>query len=624
MRHGLLDDASLQSMLYQALDHSDDIVLILEEVGDGTDDIVVASANDAFCRVSGYRHEELINRPLASLAAANAEPECAELARAAHEGRSWRSEMLLERKSGPPFWFGLHLMPARGTRPPCCVVLGRDITESMQARQQQTAVQSLLAKVFQCIKAPVAIVSDTGLIQMANPALDKLLGYPAGSLAGRPSIDCIAPEAQSAVIAARDRQIQSDGDYSLSTSLVRADGTTVPAELTSIVVQRKDLRRFRIVTVDTSQVAAPVRIHVAGKIRLIGLDDVKEALGSRWAAVAARAMASAEHVIHRHCGTRDTYSRTPDGAFLICFADATEEEAAFRAAAVAREIRSRLIGEGETEATAHVSSIVAMVHLPDVPGQSADMLAAAINERLNHRLAQIEARARETLREAVNVTACRLEPVRSGHTGEVVANFAKLPNDLERRFLAAYSTLPANERQNFDFDRLVLGIAADQAIAEIGSGASHLVLVNVDFEVFLERRRTERYVAVCQALDGRLRERLVAILSGMPRGFPKSRILECVMRLRPFCHGVGFQLDGMDAPSVAPSLLGASIVVLHDGARAARDSRKLAKLIDSLHACQARVMVRHLTSWQDAKPLARAGVDLFSMLSDEWTPPTPD
>jgi hypothetical protein len=71
-------------------------------------------------------------------------------------------------------------------------------------------------------------------------------------------------------------------------------------------------------------------------------------------------------------------------------------------------------------------------------------------------------------------------------------------------------------------------------------------------------------------------------------------------------------------------LLGASIVVLHDGARAARDSRKLAKLIDSLHACQARVMVRHLTSWHDAKPLARAGVDLFSMLSDEWTPPTPD
>ena len=155
------------------------------------------------------------------------------------------------------------------------------------------------------------------------------------------------------------------------------------------------------------------------------------------------------------------------------------------------------------------------------------------------------------------MTACRLGPVRSGHTGEVVANFAKLPNDLERRIFAAYSTLPANERQSFDFDRLVLGIAADQAIAEIGSGASHLVLVNVDFEVFLERRRTERYVAVCQALDGRLRERLVAILSGMPRGFPKSRILECVMRLRPFCHGVGFQLDGMDAPSVAPSLLGA-------------------------------------------------------------------
>lgn len=85
----------------------------------------------------------------------------------------------------------------------------------------------------------------------------------------------------------------------------------------------------------------------------------------------------------------------------------------------------------------------------------------------------------------------------------------------------------------------------------------------------------------------------------MPKGFPKSRILECVMRVRPFCHGVGFQSDNMEAPSVELSLLGTSIVVLQANRRSpqnAKDLAKLAKLIDSLHAYQANVLVRHIPS----------------------------
>jgi len=255
--------------------------------------------------------------------------------------------------------------------------------------------------------------------------------------------------------------------------------------------------------------------------------------------------------------------------------------------------------------------------VPQVPGQTADMLAATINERLNSRLAEIEAKARETLRQAVQVTTCRLEPVRSRRTREVVAHFVRLPHECELRILAAYSALPANERQSFDFDRLVLGVAAEQAITAIAKGGSHLVLVNVDFEVFLERRRTERYVAACQALDSRLRERLVLVLCGMPHGFPKSRVLECVMRLRPFCHGVGFQSDSMDAPAVELSLLATAIVVLRSDGRAARDIDKLTELVNRLHAYQARILVRHVASWEDAKPLARIGVDLISMVPDE-------
>ena len=57
------------------------------------------------------------------------------------------------RKDGTNFWLGLHLMPVRGSTPQHFVVLGRDITESLQARQQQAAIQGLLAKVFRVRQA---------------------------------------------------------------------------------------------------------------------------------------------------------------------------------------------------------------------------------------------------------------------------------------------------------------------------------------------------------------------------------------------------------------------------------------------------------------------------------------
>ncbi len=121
--------------------------------------------------------------------------------------------------------------------------------------------------------------------------------------------------------------------------------------------------------------------------------------------------------------------------------------------------------------------------------------------------------------------------------------------------------------------------------------------MNVDFDVFQVRRRTECYVAACRTLDSRLRERLVLVLSGIPKAVPKSRVLACVMRLQPFCHNVGFQSDSMEGPSVEFSLLGTAFVVLRDDGRTATgDPVALGKLIESLHAHRASVLVRHVAS----------------------------
>jgi len=628
MRRGQLDQTLLHDLLYRALDGSDNVVLILEQPADGAENLMVAATNDAFCRASGFSSADLVGRSFISLAAPDANPEIgAAMIQAAREQQSYRSEFLCSRRDGVPFWLGLHLMPVRDSSPPCCVLLGRDITEALRDRQQHVQIQGLLAKVFVSVLAAVGILDERGIIVMTNPALDNLLGYPPGGLVGKVGLDLSTPEARARIAMARQRQIETGQSYTVETCLLRADGSELRAAFTSTLVEREDLKRFRIITVVPTlpreaasvSIAAPVSIHVAGKIRLIGLEDVRAALGARWPDVAARTMATAEHIVRRRCGPRDSWSRTGDSGFLICFGDATEDEAALRAASIAREMRSWLIGQGETASTAHVTAIAGTVELPDVPGRSPDMLALALNERLGVRLAEIEARARTTLEQAINTATCDLATVRS-RQGEVAGHFATPPRALEHAVQRALAALPARESQAFDFDRMMLGVAAEQAIGKLAVGSVHPIMVAADFEVFLDRRRTERYIAACQQLDQRLRSRLILVLSRMPYGVPKSRVLECVVRIRPFCRGVGFQAESVELPPVEFSVLGASIVVLQESdlnAYSADHLAKLEKLIGVVRTHRARVLVREVSNRRCAVRLLKLGVDLVALAEEE-------
>ena len=89
--------------------------------------------------------------------------------------------------------------------------------------------------------------------------------------------------------------------------------------------------------------------------------------GRRWQ---QRAMATAELVIKRHCGPQDSFSRADDTSFLMCFGALSEEEFSFRAAMIGREIRNRLIGQGEDPDNAYVRSVAAVVRFPDQRGST--------------------------------------------------------------------------------------------------------------------------------------------------------------------------------------------------------------------------------------------------------------
>jgi PAS domain S-box-containing protein len=627
MKHGLMNATVLKDMLYRALDGSDDLVAVLEQAGDGVDGLVIAATNDAFCRASGHTATDLIGRPFRTLAIPEADPETWQAAlRSARDRQPFRSELLCSHANGRSFWLGLHIMPVPTTTPSCSVLLGRDITAGLREKQQHAAIQGLLAKVFTCVQAPVAILEEHGFVVMTNPALDRLLGHAPGVLVGKPALSLAAPGSRSALLEARQRQLASGQSYTLDIQLQRADGSEVRVEMASILVEGEDLKRFRILTLTSApgrSPAPPLVVHIAGKIKLIGLEEIKASLGSRWTKVATRAMQTAEHIVRQSCGPRDSWSRTADSGFVITFADATEEEAALRATTIARDIRARLIGEGELSSTAYVSAVTAAVDdLPDQPGRSPDALAEALAQRLSARLAEIEERARATLREAASTMVCELSALRSRQRLEIAGHIATLPRVMGQNVERALSVLPGRERETFDFDRLVLGAAAEQVIEQMGGGSSLPVLVAVDFELFLDRRCMERYVAALQVLDRRLQQHLILVLSNLPHGVPRNRVQECVMRLRPFCQMVAFQADGLHLPPVEPSLLSASIVTLREkdlNRWANDDLTKLGKLIEVSHTQLARVLVRHVGSLDNAKRLLRMGVDLIAMENDGAT-----
>jgi len=140
--------------------------------------------------------------------------------------------------------------------------------------------------------------------------------------------------------------------------------------------------------------------------------------------------------------------------------------------------------------------------------------------------------------------------------------------------------------------------------------------VAVDFDVFLDRRSAERYVMACQSLDERLRQHLVLVLSHLPHGVAKSRVTDCVMRLRPFCQMVGYQADDLNVPPVEYSMLAGAVVTVRAEefeTGSAGDVARLEKLIGVVRTHRGHVMVRNLAGWEAAKRIMKPGIDLYSL-----------
>ncbi|MFP9135806.1 hypothetical protein ACLI1C_01355 [Devosia sp. XGJD_8] len=113
---------------------------------------------------------------------------------------------------------------------------------------------------------------------------------------------------------------------------------------------------------------------VAGSFELVGLDEIKEALGARWPDLAARASDLAEQGIRRRLADRDILQVLSETEFSICFARLDRKAAVERAKQISREIKQEIFAElPEFSSSVTVKQYVAEIEIKNLAGDTGSL-----------------------------------------------------------------------------------------------------------------------------------------------------------------------------------------------------------------------------------------------------------
>ena len=279
----------------------------------------------------------------------------------------------------------------------------------------------------------------------------------------------------------------------------------------------------------------------AGKLQLLDLESLKEAVGERWQEVAERAAGIAEQVISHRLAASDVFAPHEETGFIMLFAELNEQQAKLKSAAIAREIRERLVGElgGEDKAWTKAfvcklpevaaGATLAIADLDQALGKAPDIAPPpathSTDPELRKRVGEIGIIFRPTLfqpRKLLSIYDCRAQRLDAA----------------DRLHVGAHAYARGDAPMVFEIDREVLTMAVRQlrGMAEMNPAPLVQVMLHVGSLLAISGGQL---VDVCHNLPPPLRRHLVIELAGLgsTKGlFP--RIAEAVKQVQPFCRAV--------------------------------------------------------------------------------------
>lgn len=477
-----------------------------------------------------------------------------------------------------------------------------------QLRAESERIESLsatlLAGVLAVVPDAIAVVNAAGEYSMVSAGFSRHFGWERGEAVGRRVAGFLDASDQGRVQTLLGTAQEAGAEDEWPMRHRCADGITVGVQVRCRALVSSG-QLYRVLVLHPEPKPAPRRV-VAGRLQLIGLEQVREHLGARWEAVAERAYATAEAVIRRRLDRQDVMSRSDDG-FLVCFAGISEDEAAFKAAAISEEITRRLVGE-VAESAAQAVSFTAEISIP--PGAEGDALDQAVLQGLKAAKAAAVSDAGELLKRAAARATLRPEPVlhvTGRRSGLVLAEMDDgVGGQAERLAALGWSGQEPDVPAEMILLRLQLACAWAAAGADRGT-----ILVPAPWASLSQRRVRERVAWQLLKVPRPVRERVGFEVRGVPADAARSRLFEVISALTALSRPPGIELS---APAASGLLEGVAqrleVVTMHADSLFLPGLARAEALVRELSAWRIRLLVRAVDQEDQFTALYAMGMPL--------------
>jgi len=223
--------ASSQVQFPQLLAHAPDAVTLHDLSA------VVLDANDEACRCLGYTRDELVGLSVRDYVIGFDDQAVARMVALLDRDGIATLRAEHRRKDGTTFPVEARLALVRGQGPARVLAYVRDLSEQEAARSALRASEARYRHLLEVLPDGILTYDAQGVVTYANPAAARLTGAArAEDLIGTSALDRVHAEAHEAARERLRRVLAGAHVRSVESLLLRVDGTSFPAEVTSVAI----------------------------------------------------------------------------------------------------------------------------------------------------------------------------------------------------------------------------------------------------------------------------------------------------------------------------------------------------------------------------------------------------
>ncbi|MFT6510996.1 MAG: hypothetical protein ACJAVO_000479 [Parvibaculaceae bacterium] len=366
---------------------------------------------------------------------------------------------------------------------------------------------------------------------------------------------------------------------------------------------------------------------LAGKVQLIGLEKIREALGDEWERLKATIHIALENLLASQLRPQDRYLSVGEDSFLIIFA---EDDEVFVAGAVARivgKMRELLIGsrlheKGGVDILSTIGRLeqdeAGGIKFAELPSPTVETSAPSpvTTEKMSPAFSPLEKKASmPKLRQVAERKGAAYQTVYApvwDAFHQVLSTYAVIPIAFARNPhatpLVGHDVLPstASDVDIAELDMKHLRIMLEM-ISELYENEFAVFLVaSVHFKTLSNGGLRERYLGLCRQIPEFLRKYIGIQIVGTPDQVAESILTQRVAYLRPFFGNVNVRLSKLDVNALTYARSGVGGMTFcypTDPIEQRQAPALLARHVSDLLAHRIRVTVEHVPDLTVAQKL---------------------